>query len=164
MICDSIPKYVNVNGLKTTAFPGANIHRIKKYVEENSDVINSHSFLIIHVGTNNVEYSTTSQILLQYADLISTAIDKLQDVKLILSSIIPRPKDFKLSNPKILKVNIELAKMCQTFDIKFVKTYKYFLKRAKPIDYLYTNRDGLHLNRLGTKMIQKFFQCVMLNF
>ena len=86
-------------------------------------------------------------------------------IKIIISAIIPRPKDHLDTDSTIRSVNSYLMKtMSKNQNFQFICTYKPFTHCGKVSVELYAKRDlGLHLNTEGTNRLKHFFLRVISN-
>jgi Ni2+-binding GTPase involved in maturation of urease and hydrogenase len=107
-------------------FPGADIWDIIYYTDAGIVKVN-YDIIIIHVGTNNVCNHKLADFSYAYNVLITT-VKRLSNLNIviILSAIIPRPLD---NSANVVKsVNFQLQSICHKRAVKFVTTYKPFLK------------------------------------
>ena len=80
---------------------GATIHTLICRVKRNLLNYSLYNLIIIHVGTNDVDNGRTpDQISEDYSKLIAE-IRARTDTNIVISAIIPRPKDFDFTNPII---------------------------------------------------------------
>ena len=76
----------------------------------------------------------------------------------MFSSVLPGPVDHESNGEKVKHVNKDLMKLCEQRKIKFLHSYRPFLKFSKPIRELFAIRDhGLHLNLEGLRRLRLFF-------
>jgi hypothetical protein len=126
-------------------FPGADIWDIIYYTDAGIVKVN-YDIIIIHVGTNNVCNHKLADFSYAYNVLITT-VKRLANlnVVIILSAIIPRPLD---NSANVVKsVNFQLQSICHKRAVKFVTTYKPFLKFGVPVCEFYSPICILHLNQ-----------------
>ena len=96
-------------------------------------------------------------ILSSFNNLI-TIVRGLSKTKIVFSSVLPRPVDHESNGEKVKHVNKDLMKLCEQRKIKFLHSYRPFLKFGKPIRELFAIRDhGLHLNLAGLRRLRLFF-------
>ena len=79
IVCDSIAKYVSdLRGTEVKAFPGINVSRLSNKISR--DMVNLDSdYVILHVGTNDVNTLTVDEICASYNDLISLVKTKTME-------------------------------------------------------------------------------------
>ena len=102
MVSDSIAKYVdNIRHCEVIAFPNINAltHKI-----QTRNLILDREFTILHVGTNNIETKNAGEILSCYNNLISV-IRQNSHTKIIISAILPPPKDHSSLGDRVKLVN-----------------------------------------------------------
>ena len=141
MICDSIAKYIkSLKRCTLLPFPDADIWDI--------------------IGTNNVCNHKLADF--NYAcNVLITTVKRLTNLNavIILSAIIPRPLDN--SGNFVKSVNVQLQSICQKRAVKFVATYKPFLKFGVPVCEFYSPICNLHLNHSGNIKLTNFFVQVL---
>ena len=140
------------------AFRGATIGELTYQIEKNQESIDGYPCMIIHVGTNDVNRLTVNQFMSAYCNLISTVKSLFPNMIIGFSGILPRPTDFEKTNEKVFQVNMDLQRLCEKYKIHFIHAYRYFMKFGKPLVELFACRDGLHLNREGTKQLGSYFK------
>jgi hypothetical protein len=100
------------------------------------------------IGTNNVCNHKLADF--NYAcNVLITTVKRLTNLNavIILSAIIPRPLDN--SGNFVKSVNVQLQSICQKRAVKFVATYKPFIKFGVPVCEFYSPICNLHLNHSG---------------
>ena len=150
-MCDSIPKYVtDIRGVEIIPFKGININGVSAQIQNK---ILDKEFTIFHVGTNDIPHLDKGAILSSFNNLI-TIVRGLSKTKIVFS----RPVDHESNGEKVKHVNKDLMKLCEQRKIKFLHSYRPFLKFGKPIRELFAIRDhGLHLNLAGLRRLRLFF-------
>ena len=156
-MCDSIPKYVtDIRGAEIIPFKGININGVSAQIQ-NKRLILDKEFTIFHVGTNDIPHLDKGAILSSFNNLI-TIVRGLSKTKIVFSSVLPRPVDHESNGEKVKHVNKDLMKLCEQRKIKFLHSYRPFLKFGKHIRELFAIRDhGLHLNLAGLRRLRLFF-------
>ena len=167
---DSIPKYVSsIPDTDVFALRGASLCGMSKnildFVKEKATLFTQYNVWIVHVGTNDVEFSTPEQML----DKIKLLIQSLQSVSvepyIFLSSILPRPKDFATSNGVICRYH-ELVKACVLGmpRVKLIPSYKPFFEGPRYVPHMFSMNCLLHPSRAGTEALRSFFCSVLTPF
>ena len=112
------------------------------------------------MGTNNVCNHKSADFNYAYHVLITT-VKRLANLNavIILSAIIPRRLDNYGNFVK--SVNFQLQSICQKRAVKFVATYKPFLKFGVPVCEFYSPICNLHLNHSGNIKLTNFFVQVL---
>ena len=98
-------------------------------------------------------------ILSAFNNLI-TSIRQKSATLVVISSILPRPKDHASYCDRVFKklVNKGQAKLSKDRRVRLLHTYRPFLKNCLPIRELFAiNDQGLHLNTEGTRRLRQFF-------
>ena len=154
---DSIAKYVtDIRDTKVCAFPGINVSRLTQKILNGHVDLNS-AYIILHVGTNDINSLTVSEICASYSDLISVVKQKSLG-KVMVSSVLPRPIDFDVNGAKVKELNNSLERLCKSRQVQYLRSNKPFLFGGVPRREYYAIRDGgLHLNLEGTKRLRQFF-------
>ena len=98
-------------------------------------------------------------ILSAFNNLITSIRQKSATLKLIvISSILPRPKDHASYGDRVKLVNKGLVKLSKDRRVRLLHTYRPFLKNRLPIRELFAiNDQGLNLNTEGTRRLRQFF-------
>ena len=154
---DSIAKTVdNIRHCEVIAFPNININALTHKIQTRNLILDR-EFTILHVGTNNIETNNAGEILSCYNDLISV-IRQNSHTKIIISAILPRPKDHSSLGDRVKLVNTKLKPLCKERNVQFLHTFRPFLKNSQPIRELFAvNDQGLHLNLEGVRRLRQFF-------
>lgn len=157
IVSDSIAKYVSdIIGTSVTAFPGINISRLSNRISKGFVDLNS-EFVILHVGTNDINSLHVLEMLSSYNDLLSV-VRSCSRSQIAVSACLPRPIDHEVNGNKIKEFNKGLEKLCRSRNVKFLRTFRPFLFNGCPRRELFAVRDGgLHLNLEGTRRLRQFF-------
>ena len=143
-------------GAKVIAFPGIHVGRLTAKVQNHPYLIQCRC-TILHVGTNDVQNLTVKEILSEFNNLI-TVIQTLSKTRILISSILPRPVDYKVTGSKVKELNFSLKALCLDRKVTFLNSYRQFFKGGQPMRELFAVRDGgLHLNSEGTRRLKLFF-------
>ena len=117
-------------------------------------------FVILHVGTNDIDRRAPyNNIISHFGNLIGICKKQKPSIQIIVSAILPRPKDHSISDPMIRSINKQLNKvMSKSMRFKFVPSYKPFMYGGSVRRELFAKKDsGLHLNTEGTNALTRFF-------
>ncbi|VDI58188.1 Hypothetical predicted protein [Mytilus galloprovincialis] len=114
--------------------------------------------IAVHVGTNNVsDRDTVRTIINDYKNLIHTVKQSLPETQIIISSILPRPSDYK-SNHIISEVNQQLLTV-EDNQVKILDNTLDFLYGNRPNQLLF--QDHVHTNVDGAKVLShNIISCV----
>ena len=165
IICDSIAKNISgIEGCRVQPFPGDTIAKLTNRLcnggKEPKAVLNDFDVVIFHVGRNDIDNRASFKaIISDFGNLIAICRKENPGIRIIISAIIPRPKDHSITDPMIRDVNAYLSKkMSKSQNFKFICTYKPFTHCGKVKLELYAKRDlGLHLNSEGQNRLRQFF-------
>lgn len=141
-------------------FTGFTIARIASKIDSGEADLQPYDYVIIHAGTNDIEYRhSKNAIISDYGNLVGICRRKKPSIKIVISAILPRPKDHKITDPVIRDVNKHLRlEMSKSMRFKFVCTYKPFMYAGSVRIGLFAKRDlGWHLNTEGTNVLKRFF-------
>lgn len=161
IISDSIAKYVSgIEGCVVQAFRGDTISKLTRRIQSHQAALKPYDYVILHVGTNDIaNRASFREIISDFGNLIAVCKNENPSIEIIISAIIPRPIDHKISDPVIREVNSYLnKKMSKTMNFRFICTYRPFTYCGKIRIELYAKLDGgLHLNNAGTNRLKQFF-------
>lgn len=161
IIGDSIIKHISgLQGVTIQSFPGDTIAKIANRLQYREAVLRDFDFVILHVGTNDIDRRASfNDIISDFGNLIGICKKLKPSIHVIISSILPRPKDHSVSDSMIRAVNKHLNKvMSKSMKFKFVCSYKPFMYAGSVRRELFAKRDlGLHLNSEGTNALTRFF-------
>ena len=105
--------------------------------------------IILHVGTNNVKDSESSQKIAESISKLGGQIkENSPNTKVAISSIIIR-KDKACIRNKIKHINVILKNICDQNGWTFIDN--------RNIDFFCLNRRGIHLNRRGSSLVTQNF-------
>ena len=94
-----------------------------------------------------------------YGNLIGIIRKKKTNISILMSAILPRPKDHMKTDPLIRKINAYIEKqMSKTSRITFLRSYKPFMYSGAVKRESFARKDGaLHLNTEGSSKLRYFF-------
>ena len=160
LICDSIGKHVkHVRNCSfhLQPYPGARIQDLTYFIDSGFVSLN-YDVIIIHVGTNNVNFCQLADFEFYYNELVSVVKRYVKPcTKIILSAIIPRLIDNESTGNFVTVVNKALKSLCIRRNIDFVATYKPFLKFGRPVCELFSPICKLHPNYFGNLKLTNFY-------
>lgn len=173
---DSIPKRVSdIQGVVLECNPGDTIAKMAHRIDTRQISLERFNYVLIHVGTNDVDNfkhknafckdqpididRAFNSMISDYGNLIGIIRRRKPDISILISAILPRPKDHKLTDELIKKVNGYLEKqMSKTSRFTFLRSYKPFMYGGNVKRELFARKDGgLHLNTEGTNKLRYFF-------
>jgi len=135
--------------MRVECFPGIRDDQLRT-VMENRD-LGSAETVIIHVGTNDIRrYRDLDYMLGEVYDLVTTAKEKFQGSRLVLSGV------FRSERTKWQRVgaaNDRLEWVANRLGATFVDPNSWI----RDADF---GRDGLHLHRKGTRQLGDFYSRV----
>ena len=157
-------KYVkDIRETDVRAFPGLNISQLTTKISRGCINLN-YDNILIHIGTNDINSYSAEEISSHFSNLISivkTHADNFTSIH--FSSIIPRPVDFLDTGVKVKRVNVLLEGICKDRNVKYLKSFRPFIKNNQPRRELFAVKDGgLHLNLEVTRRLRQFFiNCII---
>ena len=100
-----------------------------------------------------------NNIISDFGNLIGICKKQMPSIQIIVSAILPRPKDYSISDPMIRSINKQLNKvMSKSMRFKFVPSYKPFMYGGSVRRELFAKKDSsLRLNTEGTNALTHFF-------
>lgn len=142
------------------SFRGDTIAQIANKVERGIASLNNFNYVIFHVGTNDIDDKASFHAMQSdYGNLVGICRRKYPKINIIMSAIIPRPRDHQNTEDPIIRINSYMEKtMSKTLNFKFIKTYRPFMYAGKPSAELFAKNDkGLHLNTEGSSRLRYYF-------
>jgi len=141
--------------VKVKSHPGGRIKTIENTVvsmiDKDLDRFKELDAVVLHVGTNNIaDAASCESITEDTRDTIHTIESANSNVRIIVSSVLPRQKD-RLVNDMIRKTNTSLKTMCQEKGYYFLDNSAAFINQGSVDSSLY--RDNIHLNAKGGKAL-----------
>lgn len=148
--------------LTTQVFPGCTTARLLNKIRRaashtgrprRGDVDLSYSRIIIYIGGNDVSDGVPVQsIILNILAILMVLHGARPGARIAVSGLLPRPREPELA-VKIREVNRILKRLLGHC---FIPAQRRFLRRQSPRLDLYT-RNGVHLNRDGSRMLQQCY-------
>jgi lysophospholipase L1-like esterase len=111
--------------------------------------------LIIHCGTNDVQNGTPDEIISRFETLVKSIKNLNHLMKILISSILPRPLDDSTNAPKVILTNKILKAKCLEWEVCFIRSNSIMIKHGKPVTSYF--QDGLHLSAQGVVRLKQFF-------
>ena len=154
IIGDSIIKNIKPNMLSSKSevikksFPCKKIEDISNNLASLADIIPNCNKVILHLGTNNIQSDTTSDIQDKYTALISEIQRLNVNCRVYISSLTTR-SDIANGQTEIDAVNAVLKNLCASQNCSFINN--------KNIDSSCLNGSNLHLNQKGTAFLAMNF-------
>jgi hypothetical protein len=141
--------------VKIKSHPGGRVRTVENTVrsmlDKDPDYIKQLDAVLLHVGTNNVADSASSDsITAEFRETIDSIRSVNSKIKVVVSSIIPSRND-RMVNGVISRVNRSLQTMCEVKGYHFIDNDENFLQHSVPDRSLY--RDNIHLNTKGGKVL-----------
>ena len=99
ILCDSIGKHVQAfDDCVIHAFPGTTIQRLTSKIKRQPNLVRNATFVLIHVGTNNVHSHTPAEIRRLFELLVDQIVVVVPNARIMISAILPRLCDFDATN------------------------------------------------------------------
>ena len=149
---DSIVKYVQGRNLSTKvrsvvkSFSGSRVDHMFHYMKPTLEL--KPDEIILHVGTNDLKYSSPEYVAERIADLGHNIVAELHTTKVTISSLTCR-SDNMLLNDKVVQVNSYLN--------TYARQNGWSILSNSNITASHLNASGLHLNINGTNILSSNF-------
>ena len=127
LIVDSIIKNVSgIDGCSAQSFCGDTVSKLANKITSKVAKLLPYGYILLHLGTNAIDdRAPFDNIIKDYANLLGSIRKLHPNVQIIVSAIIPRPCDYKVSGPMLRNVTSYLNKaMSRDMNFKCVCTYK----------------------------------------
>ena len=149
---------VRIRGVPVYPKPGKNLAYMINLVET-ADWLGKFDVLVCHFGTNDICVKSQADIIQSYQTLVSTFRLKFPLTTLVLSCIIPRPRDEYLRGSKVKAINNQLIEWCKEAGVLCLRTFSPFTKAGAAKTELFRGgRDMLHLDSSrGLPKLSAFF-------
>ena len=149
-----------VEGVVVQSFRGDILAQIANKVERGIASLRNFDYVIFHVGTNDIDDKASFHVMQSdYGNQVGICRKKYPEINIIMSAIIPFPRDHQNTYDPIKRINFYMEKtMSKTLNFKFIKTYRPFMYAGKPSAELFAKKDkGLHLNTEGSSRLRYYF-------
>ena len=142
---DSIAKYVtDIRSAEVISYPGISINGMSSLIQKGHLVLDK-KFTIFHEGTNDTPKFDEKAIMSNFTNFI-TVVKRNSKTIILMSSVLPRPVIYHKSKEKVKNVNNDLKKLCKARNVRFLHSFKPFLKYGDPVREFFAVCDGgLHL-------------------
>ena len=104
----------------------------------------------MHAGTNDVQWTRSEELLQKYRDMIEEYKTKSNNI--LISGILPKMLAENVFYSKAFSMNNRLKSLCLQGGIDFVYTWNHFYRNPDLF-----NKDGLHLNAVGSARFGRLF-------
>ena len=156
VISDSICRDLPVeDGTDLHCYPGMTCGSLAQVIRGRPELVQCKKVVILHVGTNDVAGHPTTSFMCSMLINLHMMVRKLAGCRVVLSGLLPR-FDSSVLQEMVRDVNLEMRKR---LGADFLLP-KRFLSGGKPMVHLY-NRDGLHINTEGKKVLWISYQNII---
>ena len=160
---DSIPKYLEWEGLLNKALRGATIGKtvdmLTFMVREDRDNLAA-NHIILHIGSNNIVPGTTvGQWADEYKILLKLLRSSFPHAVIYCSAVIPKPCQGRTTQFIIRCCNELMCLLAAKANQVYLPTYKCFVAKGGSVKcYLYSEKYLLHLNGAGVTEMSLYFR------
>ncbi len=108
ILCDLIGKCVQAfDDCVVHALHGTTIEQLTFKLERQPKLVRNAAFVLLRVGTNDVCYRTRSPAIIHqlFELLVNQTLSIVPNARILISSILPRLRDFDETNDKIRTIN-----------------------------------------------------------
>jgi len=147
---DSIVRIVGAekSDMRVECFPGIRSDQLRRVINKDLGCTDA---VVIHVGTNDVRSARNLDYVMgEVYDLVNTAKTKFQGSSLIASGVM---RSTGVSWRRVVAANYRLGWVAGTLGVTFVDPNSWI----RDGDF---GKDGLHLNRRGTKQLGEIYSRV----
>lgn len=151
---DSLVKHISTKRMSTAqnhvsvkTLRGARVKDAEYYIVRSADSLPEFDSVVLQLGTNNVsDGDSPRQIIQDFEDIIDTVSQSLPNANIVLSSLLPRPRD-RGTNETIDEVNCHLQQL-EGGNISVLDNTLHFYQGQVPDVSLFEDRT--HINKYGT--------------
>ena len=150
--------------LEFRSFGGYGIFQMTdKLLHQNVIRLGEYGVLVVHMGTCDVWKYKAAAWVAQVADLVQGLRARHPSLSVVLSAILPRPRDFRRSDEVVKGFNNKLRKWARGHGVPFLETQRPFFTGTWDVRRELF-QDGLHLrkhgspDRNGAAVLQNFFK------
>ena len=116
----------------------------------------SRQYIFIHCGTNNIGHNDSEVISDGLINLARVIKKKCKDVKIIISSLLPRDKANSQKRSLVIATNIYLKEACNVNSFSFVELDSGWIIGSS-LNMLLFKNDHLHLTKFGYEKLSLLF-------
>ena len=145
IIGDSIVRYVSVKGCETRCFPGTKVDDMNIIIPSLLSE-EGHESLVVHVGVNDTKAGTSELIKEDFKRLLDTLWETGKTIA--ISGPLPCLNRGDMKYSRLRQLHSWLKECCWFWNIPYINNFTLFSNRHDLF-----NRDGVHLNRLGAKLL-----------
>ena len=113
-------------------------------------------YIVIHCGTNNIGYNDPEVISDGLINLAQVIQKKYRDIKIIISSLLPRDKGHSQKRSLVIPLNIYLKEACNVYSFGFVELDCGWIVGSSLSKLLFKN-DHLYLTKFSYEKLSSFF-------
>ena len=155
---DSILRNIdNINNTQVMTYPGSGLRKMATLLRHNKvPELIGRKMIVLHLGTNDASDPTVDE-----QDLLNLTWDLICQVRrvaptahILISQIIPRPTDFEVTNPKIVRYNKAMYANSGGWGIVTIPSYQTLQFDRVPIQTFYKPKDKLHLSKPGVARLR----------
>jgi lysophospholipase L1-like esterase len=151
--------------MRVMAYPGATASQIIRRISEWEIYPDLYSIVIVAVGTNDISNLEidTKDVLLDIVNLLDTIRDTNPSAMIAYSGMLTRPKDMGTRVEQRRKVlNKQIQRQCRDRGMYFIRAWRSLMNGMSIRSRVYA-RDGLHLNRFGTRFLYRMYEGSIIN-
>ena len=107
IVSDSIAKYLEgIEGVDLKSFPGDTIAKITYRIDTKHVRLDKYDYILLHVGTDDTDNKASfDDMISDFGNLIGMCRKRKSKIKIIISSVLPRPVDYVNTNDPSRRVN-----------------------------------------------------------
>jgi lysophospholipase L1-like esterase len=137
-----------------------------QYCRNGSLNVRNYRILVVHFGTNDLRadehFTKCAERIVASLDRALTFIQSVNPLAtLAVSGILPRPKDLKAENVKMMEAriyaNVSMKAFCEDRGIEYL-TSETFLSSVDAKEVVLYEDDGIHLTPDGAYLFQNFLE------
>ena len=146
LLGDSIPKYIeNIPNMDNLSRRGYTFAKWVDDIQASPSAFRQYSVFLLHMGTNEIDNGMLPEDMLKDLIRLVQSIKLLGDPKILISSVLPRPKDFTLTNARVEEFNGLVRDLATTSpNLQYIRSFLPFFVKGKPRIELFSKRCGLH--------------------
>lgn len=139
----------SINNTFVRSYRGDTLEDITNHLRHDKiPAIYDKRIVLLHVGTNDLYSLEIAEMVDDFKALLDQIKLKNSEAKLLVSAILPRPKDFWTTQEKIVDYNRRLIAKQVCWNFTFVHTYSIFQRNRLPIRQMYYE-DNIHPSDMG---------------